>query len=315
MNNQQVYIHIGMPRTATTFFQQELFPHLSGIKYFGLDKTHYSEVFNKLQFSDDSFYIEDDIIQERKQWGDGKILLSNENFIGQSIHFNHVNRSLIANRLKQAFPDAKILLVLRNQVDLLASMYAINIQWNETRPIDKIIWLPFQEKIKSTGGPASSYYNTLEGYECLDGYDYLPLINLYKSLFSSVEVLLFEDFILQPEDFSTRLASFFEVEKENILDRIFDQPKMNSGVSEKQAKKLAKLNKFNILIENSNLGNMFLNRIRREILKSKKTNSRPFFSQEKEEQLILHFREKNRALNEKYPAIGLMRYAKDYYLQ
>lgn len=315
MDKQQVYIHIGMPRTATTFLQQEIFPHLPEIEFYGLNETHYSEAFNKLQFADDSFY-DATIIQEVKQtWKANKILLSNENFIGQSTHFNHINRSMIAKRLSDTFPDAKILLVLRNQVDLLASLYSINLQWKETRNIDDFIWEPFQEKVQNVGGPASSYYNTTEGYECLDGYNYLPLIELYQSLFNKVEVLLFEDFINQPEQFSTQLATFFDTDKEIIEHRISNQPKMNSGVSQKQANKLTKLNKYSAISEKSALGNRVYNKLKRNIIQAKSNGSKPFFSTKKETELKAYFHKNNSILHAKYPELGLNKYAKDYYLE
>lgn len=315
MDKQQVYIHIGMPRTATTFLQQEIFPHLPEIEFYGLDETHYSEAFNQLQFADDTFYDSNKITEVKRKWKGNKILLSNENFIGQSTHFNHINRSIIAIRLKAAFPDAKILLVLRNQIDLLASLYAINLQWKETRKIDDFTWEPFQEKPQNIGGPASSYFNTLEGYECLDGYNYVPLIELYQSLFKDVKVLLFEDFIHQPELFSTQLADFFGVNKETIQQRISNQPKMNVGVSEKQANKLTKLNKYSTISEKSELGNRVYNKLKRNIIQSKNSGSKPFFSREKEEQLKTYFSKNNEALHSKFPELGLNKYAKDYYLE
>ncbi len=315
MDKQQVYIHIGMPRTATTFLQHEIFPYLPEIEFYGLEETHYSEAFNKLQFADDSFYSPSIIQEVKKTWRADKVLLSNENFIGQSSHFNHLNRSIIAKRLKDAFPDAKILLVLRNQVDLLASLYAINLQWKETRNIDDFIWKPFQEKPKNIGGSASSYFNTTEGYECLDGYNYLPLIELYNSLFNDVEILLFEDFIHQPELFSTQLATFFDTDKESIKQQISNQPKMNIGVTQKQANKLAKINKYSAISEKSELGNRIYNKLKRNIIQAKSTGSKPFFSTKKEIELRSYFHQNNSMLNTKYPELGLNKYAKDYYLE
>lgn len=315
MDKQQVYIHIGMPRTATTFLQQEIFPHIPEIEFYGLNETYYSEAFNQLQFADDTFYNPNKIIEIKKKWKANKILLSNENFIGQSTHFNHINRSLIAKRLKSAFPDAKILLVLRNQMDLLASLYAINLQWKETREIDNFIWEPFQEKFQNVGGPATSYFNTLEGYECLDGYNYLPLVELYKSLFNKVEVLLFEDFINQPDFFSSQLAVFFDIDEEIIKERICSQPKMNAGVSEKQANKLTRLNKYSALSEKSKLGNRVYNKLKRIIINSKKYGTKPFFSPTKQYELKTYFHQSNSTLDDKYPELGLNKYAKDYYIE
>ena len=315
MSNKGVYIHIGMPRTATTFFQQELFPKLSGIEFYGLPVTHYSEAFNKLQFADDTLYDPSLILKDAETWKSDKVLLSNENFIGQSTHLNHLNRTSIAKRLKQAFPDAKIVLVLRNQVDLLASMYAINVQWKETRKIDSFIWQPFQKKEKQhIGGPSTSFYNTLEGYENLHGYDYFPLIELYKELFNEVEILLFEDFIHQPEQFASRLANFIDIDKKVVTNTILNQAKINSGVNQKQANKLARLNKFNAIAENSNLGNRIYNMLKRYIINSNTTSKKAYFSTTKEKELKAFFSERNKKIDTKYPEIGLQNYSAKYYI-
>lgn len=315
MEEKEIYIHIGMPRTATTFFQQKVFPFLPEFETVGLDQSHYSESFNKLQFSDDSLYDPSEILKQKEKWKKNKILISNENFIGQSTHFNHINRSIIANRLKEAFPEAKILLVLRNQIDLLASIYAINLHWKETRKIDDIIWNPFHnKKTKTIGGPATSYYNTLEAFESLNGYNYTPLIDLYKSLFKDVKVLLFEDLIQQPDIFSEQLASFFKVDKSFISKQIEEQPKINAGVTKKQTNKLISLNRYSIFFENNRFISRICNKLRRAILQSKKPGQKPSFSIEKTKKLKSHFREINLVLKAKYPEIGIQKHSAKYYI-
>ena len=72
-----------MPRTATTFFQKFVFPNLPNISFHGIETAYYSEPFNKLQYSDDSFYnhsIFDDFIK------------SFCSFLGKIIKFNHLLR-------------------------------------------------------------------------------------------------------------------------------------------------------------------------------------------------------------------------------
>ena len=310
---KNVYLHIGMPRTATTFLQQFLFPNIPNISFYGVETAHYSEPFNKLQYADDSLYNPSIFNALIEEFDTKNLLISNEYLAGQSIYLNHVNRSIIAKRLKELFPDAKILLVLRNQIDLLQSLYAVNVQWKETRKIDDFIWTPFQED-KNEGGPSPSYYNTLAGKEALDGYNYLPLIKLYKSLFSDVTVLLFEDLIQQPHAFSEQLATFFQMDKAIVDQHIIEQPKINAGVSKKQAKKLIKLNKYSPLLQNSKLTNRIYNKLKRNIIQSKSTGDKPSFSNEKEELLKRYFRKDNLALSNQYPEIGIQNHSNKYYI-
>ena len=146
-----------MPRTATTFFQKHVFSNLSNISFYGTETAYYSEPFNKLQYADDSFYDVAVFNDFLKSINNKNCLISNEYFCGQSTYFNFVNRTTIVNRLHELFPKAKILLVLRNQVDLLQSLYAINVQWKETKKIDEFIWMNNSGKTKRDSGGCLLY--------------------------------------------------------------------------------------------------------------------------------------------------------------
>lgn len=313
MNN--IIIHIGMPRTATTFFQQKVFPVLPNYVSFNLETAHFNPVFNQMQFADDTFYDKSKIIEFTKDWKNKNIILSNENFVGQSYFLNHNNRSIIAKRLSEAFPNAKILLVLRNQIDLLASLYAISLEWRETKQIDDYIWQPEKIKsIKTETGPAKLYYNTYEDYENIEGYDYLSLIQLYKIHFKHVEVLLFEDFIHQPNTFASKLDAFFELEQPLFLKLIEQKEAINQGVDVVQAKKLRKLNKYHQLASHSPLLYRIYTKLKRNIFKKKRSNDKPCFSPQKETELKNYFSTLNQQLVKEYPEIGLQNYSEKYYL-
>jgi len=312
MNN--TIIHIGMPRTATTFFQQNVFPFLPNYTSFNLETTHFNDVFNQLQFADDTFYDKTKILELTKNWKEKNTILSNENFVGQGYFLNHNNRTIIAKRLSEAFPEAKILLVLRNQIDLLASLYSISLEWRETKHIDDYIWQPKKDKnIDVDSGAAKLYFNTYEDYENLEGYDYVSLINLYKTYFKHVEVLLFEDFIHQPTKFATKLDALFGFEQPTIISLLNQTELLNKSVDVVQAKKLRKLNKFQHLASHSKLLYRIYTKLKRNILKKKRSNEKPSFSPEKTAELKTHFGKLNQQLSEKYPEIGIQYYKEKYY--
>ena len=50
------------------------------------------------------------------------ILISDELFYGYP-RYNFINRSSIAKRISETIPDAEIILILRNQEDLILSLY------------------------------------------------------------------------------------------------------------------------------------------------------------------------------------------------
>ncbi|MDT8412955.1 MAG: hypothetical protein RQ875_10860 [Vicingaceae bacterium] len=312
----KTYIHIGMPRTATTFFQHKVFPELSGYSYYGTETTHYSEVFNKLLYADDSFYdktIFEIFLNSTKQ---NNLILSNELFCGQSTYFNFANRTTIANRLYELFPKANILLVLRNQIDLLQSLYAINVQWKETKKIDEFIWMNNSGKTKrDSGGATPTYFNTTEGYESLDGYDYNLLIKTYKERFENVTVLLFEEFLTSPTSFTEKLAAFFNLDKELVIKLISDSNAINEGVTKVQAEKLIKLNRFYEWSEATAFNKKIYNKFKRSILQNNRNVDKPRFSSEKTAELKTYFKPLNTKLNNDYPELGLLNYADNYYLE
>lgn len=134
---------------------------------------------------------------------DGKVLISWEAFT-----HNVADRGLIAARLKELFPDAKILFVIRNQLDSIESMYHFlveqgggNINPAYGRPSVRSLraWLSDQEDFSYR-----SYLETLR---------YDEMYGLYAGLFSAenVKVLLFEDLQKNPQDFLDELGAFLSV--------------------------------------------------------------------------------------------------------
>ncbi len=58
MNNQmtKAFIHVGLPKTATTFLQEKIFPRLSNTTLISRPYTQQSKAFNQLQYADDCHY-------------------------------------------------------------------------------------------------------------------------------------------------------------------------------------------------------------------------------------------------------------------
>ena len=124
---KKIFIHIGLPKTATTFFQEIVFPNIPTVYYIGRPYTQGNYAFNLLQYADDVLYNPSFLKEElsliensasRKEF----ILISDELFYGYPL-YNFINRSSIAKRLSETIPDAEIILFLRNQEDLILSLY------------------------------------------------------------------------------------------------------------------------------------------------------------------------------------------------
>jgi hypothetical protein len=311
-----------MPRTGTTFLQRKVFPNIDGFQAYSLPYSHYNEAFHKMIYMDDSLYNEEEFTQEISQLKGDNIILSNENFIGQSLFYHHSNRTRIAQRLHKAMPNATIILYLRNQLDLLKSLYLITVSWKETKTLDEFVWnkrAPYTIEDYHNGkmiyGEQDAYYSTFETHEHLDGYIYNNLIELYKSLFPNVEIVLYEDFINNPVKVQKRLERVFKTTfNETVSSSFANKDVMNQGVNKRQAAWLSKINKWHDVVENSNLNSRALNKLKRWVKKNLNSNKELEFSPEVRQELIDFYSPYNKELSKKYPEIALNNYAKEYLL-
>lgn len=244
-------IHIGMPRTASTFLQSHFFPNFEGFEFYGVSETQYSATFQKMLYQDDSVFNANGIQHELRDILTHNAILSNELFVGQSLYLNATNRTRTAQRLKQFFPHAEIVLVLRNQVDLLQSLYAIGVYAGMTvLPKD---FIRFHNVESSVQNPL---YSTFAEAENTENYLYSHLIQLYKSLFDKVHVLLFEDFVINPATFAERLSQMLNVNTVTIKN---DENRVNKSLSARQIKLIRRVNFFKPVLNRTRLGSKILN--------------------------------------------------------
>ena len=88
---KKIVIHVGIPKTASTYLQTTYFPHLKGITYIGRPYTQINKAFNSLQFDDDSFFslteFQSEIEHIRKYSDENDtILISDELFNGNALY-------------------------------------------------------------------------------------------------------------------------------------------------------------------------------------------------------------------------------------
>jgi len=233
-------IHIGLPRTASTFLQKQVFPLVRGFDFIGVDKTFYAQSFQKLLYQDESLYKEltrKDLVDSDAE----NILLSNELFCGQSFGMNATNRTRTAERLKKAFPEGEIILMLRNQLSLLESLYAIGIYSGvHKKPEDFFVF-----------GTDTPRYDTFSGNEHLETYLLYPLIKLYKDHFEKVHIFLFEDFKSNQELFLENFKSKLDL---SFSEKIPFKKKENKSLGQRQIKYIRRINRAKSLLEWNKLG-------------------------------------------------------------
>lgn len=239
-------IHIGMPRTASTYLQQEYFPKIEGFAFYGVGITQYSDPFQKLLYQDDSLFNENLFEETAAKIRSHDSILSNELFVGQSLYLNSTNRSRTARRLKKFFPEAEIVLLLRNQVSILQSLYAIGIYSGHTCSPDEFVRF---SNLQST--VENPLYATFAEAETTEAYQYTKLIELYQSLFPQVHVLLFEDFKSHPAAFAERLTTLLQLEKVAFTE---PEKQVNKSLSARQIKLVRKLNVYKSLFNRGRFG-------------------------------------------------------------
>lgn len=130
---KRYYLHVGAPKTATTFLQTKVFGSLPGIRDNDKEGTREDAEKNQLRnlgiqliSRDAASHSYDDLFTRiseiEKETSEHKILLSEESFLGYWGR-GFSNGGNMAVLLKDLFPSARILIGIREQADWLLSLY------------------------------------------------------------------------------------------------------------------------------------------------------------------------------------------------
>lgn len=266
MKNKKIVIHVGLQKTATTFLQNEYFPNLADCTYIGRPYTQINKAFNLLQYADDSIFSLtkfqkeiDKIIDYSEK--DHSILISDELFNGYTF-YNFLNRTMIAERLSKAIPEAEIILFIRNQNDLILSLYNqyIKIGWYSDSLNKNFVHIPGE------GVELNSWINGDRDWNIdkrfinhrslfnIYHFKYSYMIEMYKKLFKNVHIFLYEDFKKNPNDNLNRIDSILGIKTstENIRSAIKDK-KVNKSLDHQRLNERIITNKLNQIFPNKSL--------------------------------------------------------------
>jgi hypothetical protein len=137
MAESDVFLHIGLHKTATTFLQEEVFPRLSS------DRFHYAGK-NRDEFRDvlvrDPVCFDPEVTLGRLRpfMRDGlPNLLSSESLTGDPLNGTIHRSNLLAN-LRACFPGARVILFLRRQDTWAKSLYVTSIKKGLHVSIDEL---------------------------------------------------------------------------------------------------------------------------------------------------------------------------------
>lgn len=180
MNNKNIIIHLGLHKTATTFLQKEIFPKLEGVKFFDLSNTEKNVSVLTIELDKNKIN-----------------LISNEELSGRPYKMSAKQRDILLKNLKKVYPNAKIIIGLREKDEWIESLYKQYI------------------KMKPTG--TRSYFMEHFDKAYLDHESYVDLI---KSLFDDVYIYHYEKLKSKPNEFVDGICKFIGVETpkwENVV--------------------------------------------------------------------------------------------------
>jgi hypothetical protein len=307
---EQVFIHIGLMKTATTFFQETVFPQLGNTLFLPKNYIKYNHHFEKLKYTDDTLYDEDEIRKEFEKFKNRKVLISSETLAGNPV-YNSINRTSTAKRLKKIFPNATIILFIRGQFDMLLSLYKLHI--NESNTIQRISQFysfpvdhetSYQFQNISENHDISDYNTYYRGKIHVENFKYFELIMLYKELFDNVRVFLYEDFKNNPKEFINSLEDVLKdnfKNKGNIdFNKYYRKGISNSSVDHKLFyNKLELLTNRKIIIHPLCFVYKYVHRENNFI--------ESFF-----DKVGNYYAENNNLVIKKFPEIGIQRYPQNY---
>lgn len=178
-------VHIGYHKTASTWFQKVFYPSVSNLCY--VDRKKVLQAF----YSDTAFTFDVDKARSLLCGSNinNKSLILCEESLSGSPHNGGLNGLLskeIACRIKQVMPDSRIVVFVRNQIDMIASAYRQYVKEGGTFSVDAYLH------------PYEFYKGFMpEKFPCFtfEHFRYVDLIKFYIDLFGreNVHVFLYED--------------------------------------------------------------------------------------------------------------------------
>ena len=319
-NSRKVLIHIGLHKTATSYLQQEVFPYLRQYELITRPYTQCNFAFNKLQLADDILYDKSEILKELENFGDKPLLISDESFSGLPYTCSYINRSTVARRLKDLFPEASIMLFIRGQKSLIKSFRNQFIKSHKYgfKDISEFLYYPeknysyqmYQQAIKKNR--SYLYINSTDYFLHLDSFKYYELISFYKSLFNRVHVFLYEDLKYDKEHLLNQLEEIVGEPVRRNEQGAESRKVVNRSVSEKRLRMKMWQKKVNLMTKNQ---------VARKVLTgisyfalggiNRKMNDLDAYLNEVGKK---HYAENNSKLMQVFPEIGIQKYPEEYAL-
>lgn len=215
--------HVGFPKTATTYLQSNVFPHMKGVNYIGKNVHLASRIDarNRAIWKLFDFRISDTSVRYKLEpfLDENKINLISEERISVYPGFcDEANLScVVLDRIKFIFPEAKIIVGIRDIKSLITSLYREYILQGGTKSFRDFLSIFPVEK-----------------------YDFKKYINMCKTMFDGVFVFDFDKFKEDKNAMINKLCDFIgcEIDMSKITDKV-----KHKGYGKKQIEVARMLNR------------------------------------------------------------------------
>jgi hypothetical protein len=211
-----VYLHVGFPKTGTSFLQQRCLPNLKNVhvvtqRPVGQPTTGVIEKLWQVAARYPLFVDMDETRAEVnrlfREVTHDKILISSEHLIGDGI-WSFYNHTHITEALHKLFPTGKIILTIRRQDDFLESLYRQYVRSYHYPTIDS--YLVYTDHQFTDWIRPPWVFPSINVWRL----DYYTYVQNYVATFGRKNVLVLPYELLRddPLRFHTNLAAFIGVE-------------------------------------------------------------------------------------------------------
>jgi hypothetical protein len=199
MNMTRVVLHVGLHKTGTTFLQQNVFPLIDPLAV-AFNPTGITEAIRSVyrsNYRSDVVEKESRTIGKIVQESNRPVLVSYEVMSG-SPWVNYADLDKMVDVLQKSFGSATIVVLLRNQIDWLISLYREGLKDGVSASPAKFF----------DPGKCSSKSHWHEGVESCE-FDFAKIVDTYESRFGPehTKVLFYETLHSDPHRFLDRFES------------------------------------------------------------------------------------------------------------
>jgi hypothetical protein len=196
-------LHIGYHKTASTWFQTRLYPRVTSHRF--VERKKVQEAF----FSHGAFGFDPDIARVTLGGASDLPLIVCEELLSGSIFTSGLfgfRSKEAAHQLKSVFPDGRVVIFIRNQVEMVCSAYNEYVKMGGTYSPRRFLY-PDRDLAKIEFLPNDLPRFTFEQF-C-----YSPLVRHYRNLFGAEDVYVFpfEAFRRDPKTFIAKFAETLEL--------------------------------------------------------------------------------------------------------